>query len=448
MKFSTSSRTGALLGLLLLGLAACADRELILDGERFDIRDGLPKVDAQGNRIVEAEEAVAPRAFAAPAQVNHASWTHRGGDNTHNVQHPALAASLTQVFSVDIGAGNGRKQRITADPIVGGGRIFTMDSASRVQATGSDGAVLWARTLVPASDKVRDASGGGLAYGDNIVFAATGFGELFALEATSGATLWRQKVEAPITSSPTVADGKVYVISRDSRAWALDIKTGRIAWQLAGAPSNASLIGGSGPVITGRVAVLPFASGELVAALKTSGLRVWGSSVAGQRRGRAYSNISDITGDPVLADGIIYAANAGGRIVAIKPSSGERIWTANEGAYSPVLPAGDSVFMISDQGELLRLDRETGERIWGKRLPYFTARKIKRRDEIYANFGPILAGGRLIVASNDGLIRSYDPATGALIGSTPIRGGAGSNPVIVNGTLYIVTAKGQLTAFR
>jgi len=170
--------------------------------------------------------------------------------------------------------------------------------------------------------------------------------------------------------------------------------------------------------------------------------------VAGQRRGRAYANISDVTGDPVLADGVLYAANSSGRVVAIKPSNGQRIWTANEGAYSPVLPAGDSVFMISEQGELLRLDRETGQRIWGKRLPYFVARKVKRRDAVYAHYGPVLAGGRLIVASNDGLIRSYDPASGDLIGTTPIKGGAGSNPVIVGGTMYIVTQKGQLAAFR
>lgn len=440
--------TKALLGLLLLGVAACGDRELILDGERFDIRDGLPQADATGNPVETADAANAARAFSAPPTQNHASWTHRGGSITHLVQHPALNRTLTPIFSVDIGQGNGRKSRITADPVVSGGRIFTMDSASRVQATGSDGQVLWARTLVPASDKDKDASGGGLAFGENTLFAATGFGELVAIEPTSGATKWRQKLDAPVSSSPTVAEGKVFAITRDSRAVALDVKTGRIQWQVAGAPSQATLIGGSGPVIANRVAIMPFGSGDLVAALKSSGLRVWGSAVAGQRRGRAYSNISDITGDPVLADGVLYAANAGGRIVALKPGSGERIWTANEGAYSPVLPAGDSVFMISDQGELLRLDRETGERIWGKRLPYFVNRKVKRREAVYAHYGPVLAGGRLLVASNDGLMRSYDPATGSLVGTTDLKGGAASNPAIVNGTLYIVTEKGQLAAFR
>ncbi len=434
------------LGLALAVLSACGDGELILDGERFDVREPLPQLDENG--VPQASDTVEARAFAAPAQVNHSSWTHRNGTPSRKIQHPALGSTLTQVWSANIGQGNAKRARITADPIVANGRIFTMDSQSQVVATGSDGSVLWSRKLVPASDKDKDASGGGLAFGENTIFATTGFGELFALEATSGATKWRQKLEAPVTAAPTVADGLVYVVTRDSRAWALNTTNGRIKWQLPGAPSQAVMIGGSGPAMASRVVVFPFGSGEIAGALKKSGIRVWGSSVSGQRRGRAYANISDITGDPVIDQGVIYAANQGGRVVALKSSSGERLWTAREGAYSPVWPSGDSIFLISDQAELVRLDRETGETIWSKRLPYFTKAKIKRRSRIFAHYGPVLAGGRLVVASDDGMIRHFDPATGDQIGETAIRGGAASNPAVVGGTLYVVTANGQLAAFR
>jgi outer membrane protein assembly factor BamB len=106
------------------------------------------------------------------------------------------------------------------------------------------------------------------------------------------------------------------------------------------------------------------------------------------------------------------------------------------------------VFLISDQAELIRLDRETGEKIWGTDLPYFVRERLKRRKRIFAHYGPVLAGGRLLVGSNDDQIRSFDPATGEELGSVPLRGGAASNPVIVDRTLYIVTANGQLAAFR
>lgn len=445
MKFSKRSLTGIAF-CAALAVSACGEEELVLDGERYDVRAGLPGT--EGATGVNGQVLNEARAFAAPSPQNYASWTHRGGSTSHNVVHPALNAALTPVWTASIGKGNSRKARITADPVVSGGRIFTMDSASTVVATGSDGATLWSRALVPANDKDSDATGGGLAFADGVIYATTGFGELFAIEATSGTIQWRQKLDAPLTSAPTIDGGLVYVVSRDSQAWALDTQHGRIKWQLAGTPTNAVISGGAGPAVSSRLVVLPFGSGELSGALKKSGIRIWGSSVAGRRAGVAYAGVSDVTGDPVVADGVIYAGNQAGRVVAMKASSGQRIWTAREGTYSPVWPSGDSVFLVSDQNELMRLDRDTGERIWGVELPYYTNKKIRKRDEIYSHYGPILAGGRLIVASGDGLIRSYDPTSGALVGTTELKGGAASAPVIVNGTLYVMTNKGQLAAFR
>ena len=454
MKFSKKSGTvskSISLGAAMLALISCSESELILDGKRYEVRDDVPVLTEEGaieDQAAIGEEVVVTRAFTPPAQVNHTQWTHRNGNAQHKVTHPALGSDLSLIWTANIGEGNGKRARITADPVVAGGRIFTMDARAQVVATGSDGATLWSEVLVPASDKDKDASGGGLAFGDGMIFATTGFGELFAMDATSGEVKWRQKLEAPLTAAPTYDDGLLYVVSRDSRAWALDVENGRIKWQLPGAPNQAVMLGGSGAAIGNRAVVFPFGSGEMSGGLKRSGIRIWGSSVSGQRRGRAYANISDITSDPVIVGDTLYAANQGGRVVAMKAGSGERIWSANEGAYSPVWPSADSVFLISDQAELIRLDRETGEKIWGTDLPYFVRERLKRRKRIFAHYGPVLAGGRLLVGSNDDQIRSFDPATGEELGSVPLRGGAASNPVIVDRTLYIVTANGQLAAFR
>lgn len=67
---------------------------------------------------------------------------------------------------------------------------------------------------------------------------------------------------------------------------------------------------------------------------------------------------------------------------------------------------------------------------------------------MFAHYGPVLAGGRLLVASNDGVIRSFNPVDGTLIGTVDIPGGATTNPVIVGGVMYVVSTKGQLHAFR
>ena len=66
----------------------------------------------------------------------------------------------------------------------------------------------------------------------------------------------------------------------------------------------------------------------------------------------------------------------------------------------------------------------------------------------FANYGPVLAGGRLIVPSSDGTLRQFDPVSGALLAEMPLPGGAASNPVVAGGVLYLMTGDGQLAAFR
>ena len=421
----------------LVGLAACGDQELILEGERLDI------VGAVDTEVVNRADPL-----NLPAARTNADWTHLGGNNQHHLSHVALNRTLNLAWSAGIGEGNGRKHRITADPVVGGGRVFTMDSRATVSAFTTAGAGVWSRDLTPASDNSDDASGGGLALGGGSVFVTTGFGELSALSAATGERLWVQKLESAATGAPTYSDGVVYLVTRNNIGWAIDAGNGRILWQVLGADSREGVAGGAAPVIAGGQVIFPLSSGQMIAAVAGPGNQTWAASVAGERQGRAFSRFSDLTGDPVVANNVVYAGNHSGRAAAFSAIDGQRVWRANEGSLSPVWVAGGSVFMVSDENRLMRLDAATGEPIWAVNLPFFEREGIRRREATVAHFGPILASRRLILVSNDGLLRQFDPVSGALTGTLELPQGAARNPVVANGTLYIVSENGQLHAFR
>lgn len=461
------ARSLALLGLVSV-VIGCSPRERILPGERLDLRaletraSGDP-LDASGV----PEAAVDPNAVAPPlglrvasASANraepislgstqsNATWTHRNGSPEHRTRHPALGPQPQRIWSASIGAGNSRRGRITGDPIVADGRVFTLDANANVAATGTNGATLWRTDLTPASDRGSDASGGGLAYADGRVFVTSGYGNLTALDAASGAVVWTQRLDAAATGAPTVVGGVVYLTARDSRAWAIRADNGRVEWEQPATPSPSAMAGGAGPAVTSNLAVFPFASGELVALERATGTRVWATAVAGNRRGRAYATITDITGDPVVDGGRVYVGNQSGKAAAFDLASGQRVWTAAEGAYSPVWPEGNSIFLVSDQAELVRLDAATGERIWGVELPYFQTERERRRKGVFAHYGPVVAGGRVWVPSSDGVLRGFDPVDGRLVHQADIPGGAASNPAVAGGTLYVKGGNGQLHAFR
>lgn len=433
------------IGALAALLAGCGlEREVILPGDRLDVREAL-----FGSVLAPETVSASDVAFRTPALSDVTAWTHRSGRPSHNAPHAAVSAAPTLAWSAEIGTGNTRKHRITSTPIVVGGAVFTMDSQSQVTAvSAAGGQPVWARNLTPAEERAQDASGGGLAFADGRVFATTGFGEVVAMDASSGAEVWRQTLGAPATAAPTVTGGLVYVVSRDNRAWAIDAGNGRVRWQLPGTPDVSGVVGGASPAVTDRVAVFPFGSGELVAALRQGGVRLWGSEVSGGRQGKAYANITDITADPVVVGETIYTANQSGRAVALSLSSGARLWTAREGASGPVSVAGNSVFMISDQAELIRLSAETGATIWKKELPFLRDGRARRARAIFAHYGPVLAGGALWVASDDEKLRSFDPETGALRAALDLPDGAASPVAVAGGTMYVLSRKGALHAFR
>ncbi|MGD9865744.1 MAG: PQQ-binding-like beta-propeller repeat protein, partial [Pseudodonghicola sp.] len=247
---------------------------------------------------------------------------------------------------------------------------------------------------------------------------------------------------------PTVYGDLVYLVAGDDTGWAVRTTDGRVAWQVSATPSDANVLGAPAPALTGDLAIFAFGSGDLMASFRRGGLRRWYASVAGQRRGRALAMIMDVTGSPVVANGRVYAGNQSGRTVAYDLDTGERIWTAHEGALGPVLPAGDSIFAVTDQNHLVRLDARDGSTIWSVPLSDYLRDTSRKRGAVYANYGPILAGGRIVVASNDGYLRFFSPESGEMTASAAVPDGATTAPVVAGRTLYVVSTKGELHAFR
>jgi outer membrane protein assembly factor BamB len=432
-------------------LAAC-EKEIILPGERFPVRaplaDSVP-VDGQPAPVAAPDVPEnQSRPISLPAMVANADWTQRGGNALHDSPHGQLSAAPQLVWAVPVGAGNSRRNRITAAPVVSGGAVFAMDALAHVTAVSTAGATLWQADLTAAFDRGGAQSGGGLAASGGRVYATTGYGEVVALEAATGAVLWRQRLGSPAAGAPGLSGSRVYVMSADGTGWSLDAVTGRVVWTLPAAENVLAADTGAAPAVTATNAIFPFSAGVMIAAATDTGTGLWQAAITGSRLGRAYANSGDITGDPVVAGGVVYVGTQAGRTGAFREDTGEKLWTAEEGALNPPLVTGGSVFVVNDQVALVRLDASDGTRIWAVDLPTFTDKKPRNYLGVYAHFGPVLAGRHVVTVSSDGLLRMFDPASGGLVGSTAIPGGAAADPALAGGMMFVVTANGQLLAFR
>ena len=429
------------IGLLGLGVG-CSNSDPRLQGER-ELLDGTVFVETDARFLAEdLPDLRLPSPQPVPA------WTHQGGNAQHIAAHAELPSELTLSWSRRIGAGDGKRHQISAAPVAQGGQVYTLDSQSMVTAIDETGTILWQSELGKSSDALKDASGGGLAVGGTQLFVTTGFGTVVALDTASGAELWTKDLASYGGASPTVYDDLLYISARDGAAWAIDTSNGRIKWQVAGPTVAASHTGGPGPAVSDKYAVFPFGTGDVLASFRKGGLRSWSSGLSGARLGLASTQVRDLTGQPVIEGSSVYLASSAGRMAAVDLNTGLRIWTAKQGSQGHILVAGGAVFAVSDAGNLIRLSKDDGALIWSTPLPKFTKKSVKSRAKIHAHYGPILAGGRLILASSDGLIRQFNPADGTLITTVDLPSGAASAPIVVNGTLYVLSTKGDLLAFR
>lgn len=421
--------------LILFAVASCGDRDIILPGEREEIRPASAS-SAEGT----------PPPVALPAVSRNAEWTHLNGGRDHLAPNAALGTAPTLAWSVSIGEGNARRQRISAAPVVAGGRIFTLDASATVTAVSTSGEVLWSRSLAPEAEGEGEGFGGGLAADDGALLVTTGFAEVIRLDPATGDVLWRRALDGVVRAAPTLGGETVMVAARGDLAYGLNLADGEISWRIEGQGQGPGLFGGASPAVRGPLAVFPFVTGEVRGVLVRNGLTVWSASVTGGRRANVRSVITDISGDPVIDFDIVYVANQAGRLVALDRRSGERLWTQQDGSYGPALPVGDSVFLVTDMAEVVRIDAFTGEVLWRATMPEWV--DPTRRRTAVPHYGPLLAAGRLVVASGDGLLRSFDPRTGNALGDVALPGGAAAQPAIANSTIYVVTGDGRLSALR
>jgi len=431
-----------LAAILVLALAACdwfgETEKPPLPGERISVM--------LFERDLEPDPRISDLAVRLPQQWENDRWPQAGGEADHAMHHLAVSDQIREVWSTSIGAGGGDEDRLMAPPIVAEGQVYTVDIGYEVTAfSASTGKKVWQNGMkVPDEDE--ETFGGGLAYDDGRLFLTTGFGEMFALDAKTGNVVWSQVVPGPVRAPPTVANGRVFALTLDNQIVTIDGESGERLWTHAGFAETAGLLGAASPAASGGTIVVPYTSGEIYALRIENGRVVWSDNLTAVRRVDALSSIAHIRGRPVIDRGMVYAISHSGRMVAIDLRTGGRAWDRNIGGLQMPWVAGDFLFVLTTDGELVALTRRGGRVRWVQRLPRWE--NPENPVDPITWVGPVLANDRLLVASNNGDVLSISPYTGQPIGRIEVSEGIRMAPVVASGMLFFLTEGGELIAMR
>lgn len=413
-------------------------------------------------QTLEADPRYAGTPISLPPPYKNVSWPQPGGEADHTLHHLTGAAALERVWTADIGKGASRRSRLTSPPIAADGKLYVLDTDASVSAFSmEDGKRLWRAKLAPKIKerfRMREmvslsrttpnqiGFGGGVAYDNGRIFVTSGFGFAAALDAATGEEVWRHETNAPVRTPPTAYRGAVYLVTNVNELIALDQASGAERWNYQSFEETARILSAASPAAAGDLVVSPFSSGEIVAVLAESGRPVWNDTLAKNSSLTALSALNDIAGSPVIDRGLVYVVSHGGRLAAIDIRTGDRAWEIAVASLQMPWVAGDYLFLVSVDAELICINREDGAIVWISKLRRYENEK-KRKGRISWS-GPVLAGEHLILASTRGEVVRVSAQDGTLAERRKVGAGVVIAPIVADDKVFILTDKGKMLALQ
>jgi outer membrane protein assembly factor BamB len=450
-----------------LALAGCANTMDTIS----NFFSAAHKSNLRGERIslLNTDESVKPDPSLASTPVllpqpwRNPEWTQPGGFPSNATYHLDAPGPLKEIWYHHAGKGSDSDSRLTASPVVGGGRIYVIDSEAHVYAydiksgeevwdkrlspkNGTDMPTLWGMLGKANTIQTVSGMGGGVAYDAGKLFVTSGWGVVHALDAKTGANVWSHDIGVPIVNAPVVSGGRVFVSTHDNHFYALAEADGRQLWTHQGIPESAGVMSSTSAAVSGEFVIAPYTSGELYALQVQNGTVAWSDVLSHSGQVTALSELDDIAGRPVIDRDVVYGISHSGVMAAIRLSTGDRIWSRDIGGTQTPLAAGDYVYVITGDDNLICLTAKDGKIRWTHQLPMWEDPDNQQRPITWT--GPLLVSDKLITTSSDGYLEALSPFTGQLLGRVEIDGGTNVAPVVADGTVYLYTDDAEIEALR
>ena len=241
-----------------------------------------------------------------------------------------------EVIAFSVGQGKIRWQRTIGpsetSPLLVGRRLYVGDWNGDVWAlNASTGAVVW-------KYHTGGAVKAGLAYAGGLLYVGAYDGRLYCL-SRAGKLVWRASAQprlygsSSFYSTPAVSYGRVYVGSTDGRVYSFGSTSGKLRWSHdTGGYVYAS------PAVWHRLVFAGSYDGRFFAFDAATGDVRWSFSANGQ-----------ISGSATVIGGVVYFATLQKRTYALDASSGRLLWSFPDGKYTPTVAAGGRLYLIGYQ---------------------------------------------------------------------------------------------------
>jgi outer membrane protein assembly factor BamB len=265
-------------------------------------------------------------------------------------------------------------------------------------------------------------SGSSPAIVGGVAYVGSDDGNVYAVNATTGAVLWTFRTGGAVDSSPAVAGGVVYIGSNDATVYALNASTGAKVWSFTtGSKVTAS------PLVANGIVYVGSRDGVLYALRASGGTVAWKTS-----------KIWTMWNGPALANGVLYVETDQSKLFAFDAATGTQTWSATLGGRGRSSPAvvGGVVYTGCDDGRVYAFNATTGALKWKTGVLPGVAPVLVRSSPAVWNGMVYVSTLEGVPGNANGHAYAFNASTGAQAWVQGFSDMSGVSPAVANGMVF------------
>ena len=330
--------------------------------------------------------------------------------------------------------------QMSTSPLIYQDSIIFVDDAGNIFNVNMKGKINWKKNIYKKVFKKVYKKLSIFIYND-VIYVADNIGFIYSLNFQDGKINWIKNHGVPLKSNLKLFKDKIYAVNQDNRILCLSTKDGSLIWDIRSISSFIKSQNFLSIAISkdGNIFSL-ISSGELIKANAETGSVGW---ILNTRETMLSSTDFFKSSDIVISDkSIIFSAFES--LYSFDVISGFLNWEKKIGSTKTPIVDGDFVFVLTDSGYFVAMDKNKGKTIWSTNI--LKILKKKKRNTFVSGY--VLASEKVYITTNNGYLIVCSAKTGKTEYFKKIGDKIASSPIINNGSLYILTAESRLLGFN
>jgi outer membrane protein assembly factor BamB len=233
---------------------------------------------------------------------------------------------------------------------------------------------------------------------------------------------------------PSFSSDSIYFADSSGSVKSIDISSGNVNWIKQFKSLASGTASGFG------ISVISDVDGNVIALNQNDGSVIWSKNIQGEVLSQSVINAKSV-----------FVKTGSGELISLDKKTGEILWSYRsklptltiKGSSSPVID-GDIIYATFDSGRLVAFDIDTGYPIWDGAISY--AEGISELENIIdSDSNPYIEGGLIYTTNYQGNLNIFDIAQRRSVWQTELS--SFYSPIISKGLIVVIDADSQIKSF-